>query len=591
MQADAGSSQPIARYRTAIILLILLVGAIVRVYGLADRGGVLLWDEGSYVMEGRFIATGVKAAAWKLAGNLPGIPSPSNEELRAMVKGLAPVTMGKPAHVAFIALFMLLFGEAAWVGGLACVAASLLCVYLVYWLGRRIYGDAAGLSAAFILAISPYFVAYSRMGLAEADFALAALLLLLVLLSIFQSSRHDRPWSAVLVGVLCSVVFLLNFRGYIIFAFAFVWMVGWCIARRCRLRVIARQAGLMVVGFVAPLVGVELLYYAGAAVFETVRAGSEVRTYFGQLQWRAMELGMNPPTLKNWPTYLYLLGLWEGPAVILLAAGTVTALIRRRAGDWLLLTFFVLLMVQWTIREDAYARLAVICLPVYALLAGLGFQTIARLKPKTVMTAVSVALLGLFALWGLQQDANFALVKTSQRKALSVCRQRGSVPLVHTGPGMAVAHEDLYRVADVRRLPAKPEAAIELLRAVRDDGGSLVVLDQQKLVPMTRLYTPSEYEASAAGVIESACVPLWEAPNATRLFRLFCFEHNWGFFDTLRTYRQYRNTGPRIRIYHLHDALDALEIWHRDRAKLSSQRLQRLERPSISARTSADEGR
>ena len=83
-----GTSSPMTEQlnRSGRILLVTLfvIAALLRVYGIFDRG-VLLWDEGSYLMEGRFIATGVKAAAWQLAVKLPWVPAPDGEQLHTRI--------------------------------------------------------------------------------------------------------------------------------------------------------------------------------------------------------------------------------------------------------------------------------------------------------------------------------------------------------------------------------------------------------------------------------------------------------------------------------------------------------------------------
>jgi len=259
------------RLHAGLLVALLVIALLLRLYGIFDRG-VILWDEGAYLMEGRFIATGLKAAAWKLAGAaLPWVAEPTAEEIRQLVAGIAPGIMGKPGHAGLIALLMLIFGDQLYTPALLSIVCSLLIMYLVYRLGLAYTGPVGALAAVYVLAVSPYHLFYSRVGLAEMDFALGGLLLLWLLWRHLQS--HDLPSSraALALGLLVGAVFLLNYRAYILLVLVLFWLAVMLLCRGASPGITISRLACLGVGFVIPLVAMEGLYQLGAGIAQTVR--------------------------------------------------------------------------------------------------------------------------------------------------------------------------------------------------------------------------------------------------------------------------------------------------------------------------------
>jgi len=546
--------------RRWLVAVLFVLALLLRLYGIFGRG-VLLWDEGSYLMEGRFIASGVKAATWQLAGRLlPWVAEPTAEDLRDLVAGIAPGIMGKPGHAGLIALFMLIFGDTPFAGALLSIACSLVVMYLVYRLALSYGGVAAALTAAYVLALSPYMLFYSRVGLAEMDFALGGLVLLSMLWRRLQTEEALTPRAVLGLGSVAGLAFLVNYRGYILFALVVFWLGVLLIRQRASaLRVLADMA-LVGAGFVLPLVLMEGLYRLGAGVAHTVRPGMELRTYFQQLQWLATAHGGEPLTPANVATYPYLFAAWEWPGLLLLVAGTVVAARRKRMEDFLVLSFFYLPMLQWSLRADGYARLAVLNLPAYGLLVGLGAAAMYNAnRRRTAARAAVVGLLALFAVWGLWRDVPIMRARSLHERALTLTVQDGSRQVIDTNPGVAVVYEDLYGLHDVIRLPELPQDALSALRSTEQLGGKYVVTEMQKFVSGTQLMSLPRYQRSACHAIEANCQPIWQAPHMQGLFSSYCFEHNWGFAQTLELYRTYRDSAEMLRIYRIQDAIAALQ--------------------------------
>ena len=546
--------------KRAPLALVLIVAVILGCWGLHDRG-VLLWDEGSYLMEGRFVASGTRAVAWKVAGKLlPWVDEPTTEEVRELVGGIIPGVMGKPGHAFLVGVFCLVFDNAEYAAALLSVLCSLVIICIVYRIALRYTDPTGALLAAVYIAISPYVLFYRRVGLAEMDFCLGGLFLMYLLWRYIEGDREFDRRAAIVLGLASGAVFLLNYRAYILLALVLLWVAVLCARQRMtQLSTIARLA-VVLAAFLVPLVIAEVFYQAGGIVAGSVAPEMTNRTYFMQLHWLATAHGGEPLTLTNAATYAYLFAVWEWPALALALIGTVVAVRRRSMADWLIISFLYLPMLQWSLRADGYARLAVVNLPMYALLVGLGFSSLWRARRNvTAARAVAVALALAFTGIAIYRDVPILTARSAHQRALAMTREAGATLNVDTNPGVAVVYEDLYAIDDTVRLPEVPSTALVTLREARDSGAAYLVTDMQRFIVGTQLMHMDRYRQSASHIIETTCEPVWQAPHMRGLFFHYCFEHNWGFARTLELYRAYRPSSEMIRIYSLDDAISALE--------------------------------
>lgn len=556
---DSSTPRP-HRREIGLLCALLAVTALLRLWGVFDRG-VFLWDEGSYLMQGRFIATGTRAAIWKLAGAaLPWVEEPTGEDLRAMVRGMEPGLQAKPGHTGLIALFMLVFGDTEWAPVLVSVAASLVCVWLVWLIGRRYASPAGALVAAAAFAVSPYAVFYGRVGLAEVDLAAAVLLMVWLLLAHADGERPLNARAGLVLGLVAGLAFLINIRALVPVGLAGLWLAVMLWRRRRRWGISMGVVALFGVGVMVPLLATEAAYQAMRSVMHSVRPDSQLLTYFGQLKYMAEALGGTPKTLANLPTYPYLLAVWEWPALLLAAVGAVYALCRRRMADAVVLSVLVLPLLQWSTRADAYSRLAVMGLPLYALLAGLGFRVLWDVRrPRVAAQAVAVALLVLLIPWTTWRNVPVLAAKSAHEQALAVAGQGGSEQIVDTNGGVAAVYEQYYALDRIIRPPERPQEALPALEAARDAGAGYVIMELQRFVKGATLMHLGRYQASACSVIERTCTPVWEAPHMEGLLFHHCFEHNWGFGGTLGLCEAYADEPDRIRVYSIDDAIGALK--------------------------------
>lgn len=78
--------------------------------------------------------------------------------------------------------------------------ANVTAVAAVYWLGRRLFGSIAGLSAALLLALDGFFIGFARIVQYQSIVILMSALTLLVLVRLWQSPR--AMWRALLLAAL-----------------------------------------------------------------------------------------------------------------------------------------------------------------------------------------------------------------------------------------------------------------------------------------------------------------------------------------------------------------------------------------------------
>lgn len=102
-----------------------------------------------------------------------------------------------PGFPAILAVSIRLFGEHLFPARLTLAVAGAFAVWLVFLVGRKLSGDAAGLIAAALAAVSPTFVAFSVIELSETAFAAALLVNILAADRLYRLLRSNGGWSLI----------------------------------------------------------------------------------------------------------------------------------------------------------------------------------------------------------------------------------------------------------------------------------------------------------------------------------------------------------------------------------------------------------
>lgn len=130
-----------------------------------------------------------------------------------VLKDIFPIFRAHPLLFQFVLALAFAFGVSDLTGRLVAVALSLVTVYLVYRLGKLLYGVKAGLLAGLFFALMPYHVVVSRQVLLDGPLVLCTTLTLFFLA---RYAMTERPAWIYLTGVGMGLTFLAKETGIIL---------------------------------------------------------------------------------------------------------------------------------------------------------------------------------------------------------------------------------------------------------------------------------------------------------------------------------------------------------------------------------------
>jgi hypothetical protein len=253
------------------------------------------------------------------------------------------------------------------------VACGVVTVAATWWLGRRLFGRAAGLAAALFLAVAPIAVRDAHYVKHDVPVTLAIVAAMIAMVGLVETSRTAGRVSAarlLLAGAACGVAFSTHYYS-VFLALPLAW-AAWLATRAAGdtrfLRALGVSAAATAVVFFA-LSPYLLLEWQTA--FRDIVANRQI------VVDRAADLG-GTAILPSARTYLSMLGR-EGtgwPVLALAVFGAVMTLRRNWQMGVLLLLFpsAFLLFVSNTVAASRYLNPV---LPFFALLAGAGVAWVA----------------------------------------------------------------------------------------------------------------------------------------------------------------------------------------------------------------------
>ncbi|MDZ7269415.1 MAG: phospholipid carrier-dependent glycosyltransferase [candidate division KSB1 bacterium] len=326
-------------------LLLVALAAALRFWQLTSLG-LTHFDEGSYAMTGRWLATFGREGWIFQSGHAPG---------------LFPTLVG---------ICFLLFGVHDYAAIGVSAGTGSLTAGVIYAIGRCWFNRATALLAALFLATAEYHLIYSRLALTDATFTL---LFWASLGFLFLGLRENRRRWFISGGVLTGLCWNTKYHGFFPLLLVGAWLVvqAWY-------RFVRRQQPVIIaehwrhLGLAAVLAGLLYLPWFLFVQF-SVGYGAVLQSQLAHSFGQAALLVTPPRTL-----YFYL-SHWLTPALLLAAvAGALDVLLRRdRSGLFLLLA--LLLFTAATLFYLSFPRLLLPVVPGVCLLAALGVQAPARL--------------------------------------------------------------------------------------------------------------------------------------------------------------------------------------------------------------------
>lgn len=136
---------------------------------------------------------------------------------------------GPAFDVVVVGVHRLLHDRLGWVSNpvaghhMATLAASALGLWLVFWIGARLFRPGVGLLASAILALMPQFVAHSQNNLKDTPLAVAFAAAVLVL---HAAVRRDSLWLFAASGVLVGYAYAIKPNGVFVWVVVGLWLLA-----------------------------------------------------------------------------------------------------------------------------------------------------------------------------------------------------------------------------------------------------------------------------------------------------------------------------------------------------------------------------
>jgi len=163
-----------------LLTFIILVAAVIRLFQIKNKG-LCFWDEGIFYMGCKFFRWRSSILLHQMLNHLGfsyEIPNPGN------FPGY-PVFLQKPVHIVLLSISSVIGGMNVLIGVYHSIFYGLVSIFLTGILGKKLFNQSTGIIAAAWLALEPYHIHYSRLGLHETDS-----MVLLLLAVIFWLNNH-----------------------------------------------------------------------------------------------------------------------------------------------------------------------------------------------------------------------------------------------------------------------------------------------------------------------------------------------------------------------------------------------------------------
>jgi len=410
-----------------IIIAIMLLASLLR-FGDIDDKGLLDSDVGIYAGEAKALYL---PAVWVFQNFISD--DSSNFSLGNLKKfmqdrGAVFPYVGKPGHVILIALSYFIFGLNDYAVLIPSALFGTLMVWLVYLIGRELFGVTAGLMAALVLAVSRWALAFSVSGLAEMNSAFFGFLAIFIYLKTFDDDSRRRS-ALILAGLTYGFSIAINYKMLVLSpVFLFYEIVvllrtykktgNWGFGR---MMIFPAMAFL-------PLLIIQIPFWilswteSARYLIDSDLSSKGFTTYFERLTSRWS--GNTVTTPKYFLTYrgiflnFELFYRFEGIIVFLATlAGSVFAIADLRKDfnmkKFIIVTMFIYMFSVWSLFTGGHPSIKapVMYLPYIALFAGLGISRggtmlLARVKALPtryfhLAAGMLILIYGVWNSWGI----------------------------------------------------------------------------------------------------------------------------------------------------------------------------------------------
>ncbi|MBN1551699.1 glycosyltransferase family 39 protein [bacterium] len=361
------------KHRTFYISLIaiMLVGTSSRIPGIFTKA-LCYWDEGIFAMGSEFLNWRVPVVMKELGCHLGfecDLPDPES------YPGY-PVYLQKPFHVILLTLTSQFTGFKSWAGPIHSVVFGLGTILLTALIGRKVFDPATGLIAAGILALEPFHVHYSRLGLHETD----SMFLILLCFGLWMHSleRPGKRWSF-LVGLTAILAIGTSYRLLIMITMIFLFEVaGSFIFKRSKKTAVMRYVCILC-GAAAAFLFLELSYYL---IFNPHYLWSQPASYLSILKKKVISQESRMDLMFPF-FYVKMFSSFDGwfPSAMT-ATGLVYLSLRKKFRGICTAFMFIIPFAVFSFTTTRLARTCTGLLPFGALASGLLLAEISRIAVK-----------------------------------------------------------------------------------------------------------------------------------------------------------------------------------------------------------------
>ena len=198
-----------------------------------------------------------------------------------------------PIYPLFIAFFYWLFGEQSLPIILAQILLSVLTIYMTYLIGKEVLSEAAGLMAAFLMAVSIESITHAFFLLTETLFTI--LFLGSIFAYVLYRQRHKRTW-IILSGMMIGLAILCRpIATYFPFIFLLLILFDWEKAVRERLI----KAVLYALSTLAVIVPWVLWNYTSTGIATITTISNYNLLFYNAASLQANQLGLNEEQVRE----------------------------------------------------------------------------------------------------------------------------------------------------------------------------------------------------------------------------------------------------------------------------------------------------
>ncbi|MBI2912019.1 MAG: glycosyltransferase family 39 protein [Chloroflexi bacterium] len=370
--------------RRPLIVVLLLIAFAVRIYDLERFPPFIALEEADHGISARRI----------MAGEVPN--------LFTVAAPLLPNTALLP-----YAASMTLYGDSLWGLRVAQVGIGMSSIAVAYVLGRDLLGPRPALGGAFLLALLPVHVHFSRLGVSMLQGVLVVELATLV---VWRASQQMRPWGHVFAGAIAAGALYTYQSSRLALVFSPAATAYLALASRQHRATTLRNVGLWVVGLLLGALPMLSFYIERP---ESFLANTEDVSILTPRNWQTLlaEAGDNPVGALGLQLRRIAIGLASGrdachlygsPGGLLgplpftfVVVGAAWAVVGARQPRYGLLLLWVamglLLGGMLTMRQPYSCRL-IVALPPLALLAAIGALRLSTWLPRSLAWAPAAIL-------------------------------------------------------------------------------------------------------------------------------------------------------------------------------------------------------